>query len=209
MNKKGNDYIVDNRYETEDEIQVKIWSMLKEAVLNRKSDFRTPIFISSNNDEPDGRVVVLRGADKNQCSLSFHSDYRSNKVNSIKKNVKGALVFYDKKEKIQLRIKVNCTINFKNNISKNAWEKTQQISRKCYLASLAPGTKLDDPGSSIDKKFEAFEYSFKESEMGEDNFCVVTCKINTIEWLYLSVKGHRRAKFDFNNQGNSFNWLVP
>lgn len=209
MNKKVNDYIVDNRYETEDEIQVKIWSMLEDAVLNRKSNFRTPIFISSNNDEPDGRVVVLRGADKNQRSLSFHSDYRSNKVNLIKKNSKGALVFYDKKEKIQLRIKVQCSINFKNNISKKAWEKTQQISRKCYLASLAPGTKLEEPGSSIDKKFEAFEYSFEESEMGEDNFCVVTCKIITIEWLYLSVKGHRRAKIYFDKQENHFNWLAP
>ena len=209
MNKKGNDYIVDNRYETENEIQAKIWSMLEDAVLNRKSDFRTPIFISSNNDEPDGRVVVLRGADKNQYSLSFHSDYRSNKVNLLMQNPKGALVFYDKKEKIQLRIKVECSINFKNNISKKAWEKTQQISRKCYLASLAPGTKLEEPGSSIDKKFEAFEYSFEESEMGEDNFCVVTCKIITIEWLYLSVKGHRRAKIYFDKQENNFNWLVP
>ena len=209
MNKKGNDPIIDNHYETENEIQVKIWSMLEDAVLNRKSDFRTPIFISSNNDEPDGRVVVLRGADKNQYSLSFHSDYRSNKVNLLMQNPKGALVFYDKKEKIQLRIKVECSINFKNNISKKAWEKTQQISRKCYLASLAPGTKLEEPGSSIDKKFEAFEYSFEESEMGEDNFCVVTCKIITIEWLYLSVKGHRRAKIYFDKQENYFNWLVP
>jgi len=209
MNKKGNDHIIDNQYETENEIQVKIWSMLEEGVLNRKSDFRTPIFISSNNDEADGRVVVLRGADKNQYSLSFHSDYRSNKVNLLKENPKGALVFYDKKEKIQLRIKVDCTINFKNNISKTAWKKTQQISRKCYLASLAPGTKLEEPGSSIDKKFEAFEYSFEESEMGEDNFCVVTCKIISIEWLYLSVKGHRRAKIYFDKQENHFNWLVP
>ena len=209
MNKKGNDHILDNHYETENEIQIKIWSMLEDAVLNRKSDFRTPIFISSNNDEPDGRVVVLRGADKNQYSLSFHSDYRSNKVNLLKENPKGALVFYDKKEKIQLRIKVDCTINFKNNISKNAWKKTQQISRKCYLASLAPGTKLEKPGSSIDEKFEAFEYSFEESEMGEDNFCVVICKINTIEWLYLSVKGHRRAKIYFDKKENHFNWLVP
>lgn len=209
MNKKGNDHIINNHYETENEIQIKIWSMLEDAVINRKSDFRTPIFISSNNDEPDGRVVVLRGADKNQYSLSFHSDYRSNKVNLLKDNPKGALVFYDKKEKIQLRIKVDCTINFKNNISKNAWKKTQQISRKCYLASLAPGTKLEKPGSSIDEKFEAFEYSFEESEMGEDNFCVVTCKINTIEWLYLSVKGHRRAKIYLDKQENHFNWLVP
>jgi len=209
MNKKENAHIIENNYDTEDKIKDKIWNMLIEAVSNRKSDFRTPVFISSDNDDPDGRVVVLRRADQNQRSLSFHSDYRSNKVNLLKKNSKGALVFYDKKEKIQLRIKVECSINFKNNISINAWEKTQKISRKCYLASLAPGTNLDAPGSSIDEKFETFEYSIEESEMGKDNFCVITCKVITIEWLYLSIKGHRRAKIDFNKQENHFKWLVP
>ena len=32
-------------------------------------------------------------------------------------------------------------------------------------------------------------------------------KIKTIEWLYLAAKGHRRARFEVNN--NKEYWLVP
>ena len=32
-------------------------------------------------------------------------------------------------------------------------------------------------------------------------------KINSIEWLYLAAKGHRRAKLDLEN--NKEFWLVP
>jgi len=186
-----------------------IWEMLKIAINDRHADFRCPIFLTSVNNQPDGRAVVLREANSETLNLKFNADIRSNKINILKINPQAALIFYDKKKKIQLRIKVNCSINYKNEISKQAWQKTQQISRKCYLASLAPGTTLEQPGSSIDNKFETFDYSFEESEMGEDNFCVINCNIITIEWLYLSAKGHRRAKIDFNKQGNHFNWLVP
>jgi len=186
-----------------------IWEMLKIAINDRHADFRCPIFLTSVNNQPDGRAVVLREANSETLNLKFNADIRSNKINILKNNPQAALIFYDKKKKIQLRIKVNCSINYKNEISKQAWQKTQQISRKCYLASLAPGTTLEQPGSSIDNKFETFDYSFEESEMGEDNFCVINCNIITIEWLYLSAKGHRRAKIDFNKQGNHFNWLVP
>ena len=33
------------------------------------------------------------------------------------------------------------------------------------------------------------------------------CDIESIEWLYLAAKGHRRARFDISN--NKQNWLVP
>ena len=32
-------------------------------------------------------------------------------------------------------------------------------------------------------------------------------KIKSIEWLYLAAKGHRRAKFDLEN--NKDTWLIP
>ena len=48
-------------YENFEEIQKKLWSMLDDAVTNRSSPFRIPVFISSNQNEIDGRIVVLRG----------------------------------------------------------------------------------------------------------------------------------------------------
>ena len=51
-------------YENFEEIQNKYWSMLDDAVTNRGSQFRIPVFICANQDEVDGRVVVLRKSDK-------------------------------------------------------------------------------------------------------------------------------------------------
>jgi 3-hydroxyisobutyrate dehydrogenase len=59
----------------------------------------------------------------------------------------------------------------------------------------------------LDSKFDSFDYTKEESEAGYKNFCVIRCKIKSIEWLYLAAKGHRRALFDLENKKNS--WLIP
>ena len=48
-------------------------------------------------------------------------------------------------------------------------------------------------------KLEDFDYTMEQSEEGYKNFTVIKCKIKSIEWLYLAAKGHRRAKFDLEN----------
>ena len=59
----------------------------------------------------------------------------------------------------------------------------------------------------LDNKFDNFDYTKEESEAGYKNFCVIRCKVKSIEWLYLAAKGHRRALIDLQN--NKKNWLVP
>ena len=194
-------------YEDLKEIQNKYWSMLDDAVTNRGSPFRIPVFICTDQNIIDGRIVVLRKSDRQKNLLQFHTDYRSSKVNIIKKNNKASLVFYDKKEKIQLRIKVECIINNQNLISEESWKKTQHISRRCYLTDDAPGTISNNPTSGMISKLEDFEYTMEQSEDGYKNFTVIQCKIQSIEWLYLAAKGHRRAKFDIEKKEET--WLIP
>ena len=194
-------------YENLEEIQNKYWSMLEHAVSNRGSQFRIPVFICANQDEVDGRVVVLRKSDRKNKFLQFHTDFRSPKVDILKKNKNASLVFYDKEEKIQLRVKTDCEINNQNSITEEAWKKTQHISRRCYLTDSPPGTTSDNPTSGMISQLEDFDYTMKQSENGYKNFTVIRCKIKSIEWLYLAAKGHRRARFDFENQKNI--WLVP
>ena len=50
-------------YEDFTEIKKKIWSMLTNAVKDRGSPFRIPVFICGNQSDFDGRIVVLRKAD--------------------------------------------------------------------------------------------------------------------------------------------------
>ena len=194
-------------YENLEEIQKKLWFMLDDAVTNRSSPFRIPVFICTDQKDTDGRIVVLRKSDKKNSVLQFHTDLRSQKVNILKKNKNASLVFYDKEEKIQLRVKVICEINNKNSAAEESWKKTQHISRRCYLTDSGPGSISDGPTSGMISKLEDFDYTMEQSEKGYENFTVIKCNIKSIEWLYLAAKGHRRAMFDFENKKN--NWLVP
>ena len=194
-------------YENLKEIQKKLWSMLDDAVVNRGSPFRIPVFICANQNEIDGRIVVLRKSDMNNNVLQFHTDLRSPKVSILKKNKNASLVFYDKEEKIQLRVKVTCEINNNNPLAEESWKKTQHIRRRCYLTDSGPGTVSENPTSGMISKLEDFDYTMEQSEKGYKNFTVIKCKIKSIEWLYLAAKGHRRAKFDFDTNKNT--WLVP
>ena len=181
--------------------------MLDDAVVNRSSSFRIPVFICADQNDINGRIVVLRKSDRKNNVLQFHTDLRSQKVDILKQNKNASLVFYDKEEKIQLRVKVVCEINNKNLISEESWRKTQHISRRCYLTDSGPGSISKNPTSGMISKLEDFDYTIEQSEKGYENFTVIKCKIKSIEWLYLAAKGHRRAIFDFENNKN--NWLVP
>ena len=194
-------------YENLEEIQDKYWSMLEDAVTNRNSQFRIPVFICAGQDEVDGRIIVLRKSDREKKLLQFHTDFRSPKVNILKENKNASLVFYDKEEKIQLRVKVECEINNQNSITEESWKKTQHISRRCYLTDSPPGTTSINPTSGMISQLEDFDYTMEQSEKGYKNFTVIKCKIVSIEWLYLAAKGHRRAKFDL--ETNNYSWLVP
>ena len=195
-------------YEDFNEIEKKIWDLLTSAVNDRNSEFRTPVFICGNDNDLDGRVVVLRKAIQQNNFIQYHSDIRSSKIEKIKKNHNCSVLFYGKQEKIQLRLKVECTVHFNDEITKEAWENTGQISRKCYLVTNGPGTKSKIPTSGLDNKFDNFDFTKKESESGYKNFCVIRCKIRSIEWLYLAARGHRRAILDYVGKEKYF-WLVP
>ena len=195
-------------YENFKEIEKKLWNLLTGAVKDRSSEFRTPVFICGNEKDLDGRIVVLRKADQKNNFIQFHSDIRSPKIEKIKKNPNCSMLFYGKKEKIQLRLKIECEVNFNNEITKKSWEKTGHVSRKCYLVNNGPGTVSEKPTSGLNGKFDNFDFTKEESEEGYKNFSVIRCKIKSIEWLYLAAKGHRRALISLEGS-KKFTWLVP
>ena len=194
-------------YEDFNEIKNKIWSMLDNAIKDRESQFRIPVFICGNQNDFDGRIVVLRKSDQSNNLIQYHSDIRSNKIAKLKNNKIASMLFYDKEEKIQVRLKVFCTVNHDNETTKESWLKTGHMSRKCYLVENGPGTVSETPTSGLKPELDNFEFTMKQSEEGYKNFTVIQCKIKSIEWLYLAAKGHRRARFDLDN--NKEHWLVP
>ena len=194
-------------YENFEEIKKKIWLMLDDAITNRASPFRIPVFICGDQSDFDGRIVVLRKSNQSNNVIQYHSDIRSDKISKLKNNKNAAMLFYDKEEKIQVRLKVECVINHNNKITKESWLKTGHMSRKCYLVDSGPGTETSSPTSGLKPELDNFEFSMEQSEEGYKNFTVIQCKIKSMEWLYLAAKGHRRAKFDL--EDNKDTWLIP
>ena len=204
MQKSKPDY-----YNDLDKTYSKIWDLLKKGLLNRNSPFHIPVFISCINNKTDGRIVVLRGVDEKNKKLWFHSDIRSNKIKTLKDNSKSNFLFYDKEEKIQLKIFVTSKIQYNNSTTKKAWGKTAHMSRQCYLGNQPPGKESSKPTSGLTEDIDNSKYTIQESEIGYKNFCVIENFIETIEWLYLASKGHRRGFFLLNNDDVDKKWLIP
>ena len=68
MQKNKPDY-----YNDLDKVNQKIWEMLSSGLKNRDAPFHIPVFICGNDRKLDGRIVVLRGVDKKQKRICFHS----------------------------------------------------------------------------------------------------------------------------------------
>ena len=198
---------IPNYYNNIDLILDEIWSLLQRGVADRNEDFRLPVVIVSSTDSAEGRVVALRGAFKDKNILRFHTDFRSSKIKSLKENKKIYFVFYNKKRKIQVRAEGVAIVHKDNEITKEAWTKTQMMSRKCYLSPQAPGDFINDSASDLSKDMGNEIPTYEQSEIGYKNFCVIESKIKSFEWLYLASQGHRRAKFMLDE--NKSTWLVP
>ena len=183
---------------------------LTRSVKDRKHTFHTPVFSNINNENSiESRVVVLRQFDSQNMILNFHTDVRSPKITSLKKNNNSLFVFYDYKLKIQLRIKTVSIINNQNTIAEEMWEKTKLFSRKCYLTKKAPSSVTSLPEDGIDERLKGKEPTLEESENGYKNFTVVQNAIQQIDWLYLAASGHRRLKVILKNKIPSFEWIIP
>ena len=204
MQKNKPDY-----YNDLDKVYLKIWELLNVGLQNRDLPFHIPVFICGDKTKSDGRIVVLRGVDEKEKKIWFHSDIRSSKVKTLKSNSEVTLLFYDKNEKIQLRICGNTKINYNNNITSKSWKKTAHMSRQCYLGDKSPGSFVSEATSGLTTKVDNLKYTKEESELGYKNFCVIETFIKSVEWLYLAAKGHRRAYFSFKNNSIEKKWLIP
>ena len=196
-------------YNNIDKVYIKIWDLLKVGLLDRNSALHIPVFTCGEKNNFDSRIIVLRGVEQKNRSIWFHSDIRSKKIKILENNSKGNFLFYDKSEKIQLKISGKTKVNYKNEITKKSWNKTSHMSRQCYLGKNGPGSKISNPTSGLSEKVDNFKYTIEESEDGYINFCVVETFINSIEWLYLAAKGRRRARFILKNDLVEKNWIIP
>ena len=186
-----------------------IFNMINRGVREGKDDFHTMVFSNLQDNKVESRCVILRDFNEETKTLFFNTDVRSPKVEAIKRNPETSCLFYHFKDKTQLRISTYSTVHVNDNVHDDSWRKTAISSRKCYLTKHRPSTLIETMDDGIPEHLRAKIPTLEESESGKINFAVISNKIISIDWLYLSSKGHQRARYDFSGNGVKKSWLAP
>jgi 3-hydroxyisobutyrate dehydrogenase len=191
-------------------IEKDLWLRLLNGSLKSKNSFHTGSFATYAENEMEQRTVVLRNVMVAEKILKFHTDIRSPKVKMIRSNNTIHWLFYCDKCRLQFRMKGTANIYHQDEKSLTAWKETSLNSRKCYLTTISPSKVIDSPDSGLAPDVLSHHFTLEESEIAYQNFAVIESNISSIDWLWLNHEGHKRARFQYQDQQLiKASWLNP
>tara|TARA_Y100000588_G_scaffold78495_1_gene82017 strand:+ start:222 stop:860 length:639 start_codon:yes stop_codon:yes gene_type:complete len=187
------------------------WMLLSWAATDRRSPMHTPVLANTGIDgSVSARTAVLRHVDRQNRRLRIHTDVRSPKIEQLTRRPQCQVVAYHPGHKVQLRMEANASIHNTDPTARDIWRQTSLSSRRCYLAEHPPGTPSPVPTSALPDAVSGRVPDESESEPGFGQFAVLLITIDTLEWLYLAARGHRRARFNWTaSNGLESEWLTP
>ena len=183
-----------------------LWERLAAAAKGLRSPWHTPAVGTADGDL---RIMVLRHVNAAAGRLRFHTDARSPKARLIGGGARVSLLFYDAAAKLQLRCSGVGLIETGGGDADVAWAASSASSRRCYLASTAPGNRADGPTSGLPETVAGRVPTLPETEAGRANFAALSVTLDRIDWLFLAHGGHRRALFERSGDRWTAGWLVP
>jgi len=177
-------------FETLDSLFATAWQVMADA----RGDARQIGFATVGADGwPETRIVVLRDVDAGAQTLSIHTDRYSGKLTSLRDNPRAALVYWDQRRRLQLRLQADVFIQTGQSAAE-AWARVPDPSRQSYGTSPAPGTPIKG----------ALEYT---KPCLQSAFAVLSCRVVTMDVVHLG-DAHRRAKYSRDGDWAG-QWLSP
>lgn len=190
-------------------ILASIWTKLRGAAKAASDPWHLPGLATVSEGEPRVRTVVLRGVDVDAGTLRCHTDRRSPKVAELQASPRIAWLFYDPGERLQLRVTGIARVLVDGPEFERAWAESPVRSRKCYLAPLAPSTAVEQPSANLPVSLLDRDPTPAESEPGRENFAVIVCEAETLDWVRLAHDGHLRATYDRDDGQWLGRWTAP
>ena len=183
-----------------DKGELKIWDLLAQGVVNKKSKFHTPTLSTVNGNMINSRTIILRKVDNKTKMLFFYSDTRSRKVLNIIQNNNVTVHLYEPRFKLQVQLYGHAKIENNSEKIKNIWSNLNSFSKKNYLSALSPGEKID----SLDN----LKYN-TDNEEAFYNFSLIYFKVYKLECLQLSDIKNIRVEFVYTESSNKNYFIVP
>ena len=183
-----------------DKGELKIWDLLAQGVVNKKSKFHTPTLSTVNGNMINSRTIILRKVDNKTKMLFFYSDSRSRKVLNIIQNNNVTVHLYEPRFKLQVQLYGHAKIENNSEKTKNIWSSLNSFSKKNYLSALSPGEKIDS--------LENLKYN-TDNEEAYSNFSLIYFKVTKLECLQLSDIKNIRVEFVYTESPEKKYYIVP
>ena len=183
-----------------DKGELKIWDLLAQGVVNKKSKFHTPTLSTVNGNMINSRTIILRKVDNKTKMLFFYSDSRSRKVLNIIQNNNVTVHLYEPRFKLQVQLYGHAKIENNSEKTKNIWSSLNRFSKKNYLSALSPGEKID---SLNNLKYNT------DNEEAYSNFSLICFKVTKLECLQLSDIKNIRVEFVYTESSSKKYYIVP
>ena len=186
-------------------IQEYVWQQLSKAPHQKRHPWRTAVIANLVGQRVLQRTVVLRVARASSRLLRLYTDTRSTKIQPLPENDSFSWLFYDNRKQIQLRVQTRAHL-ITGTEAAEIWATVNPYTIKDYATIAAPGTPSDQPADYYPEQNEE-----KLRELAQQNFGVLDCFVEEMEFLQLHREGHRRARFwwDLDQQAWQAQWLVP
>ena len=197
------------KWDTLDGILNEVWTMLKEGVAHCNDPFHWPVLGTTGRDGCSLRTVILRQLMLPDRILVCHTDARASKVQEISNCDKVSWLFYHPETKVQLRISGRAKLHTDDQFADDQWTATKITSRLNYCAAHPPGTPVEKPSSGLPDFLLNKIPTLLETERGRKNFMAIACRIDSIDWLILRAVGHRRGRFDWEQNRLTATWVIP
>lgn len=186
----------------------RIWALLSEGANAGKE--RSPftmvqIATLGLDGAPRVRTVVLRQVNRDQRTVTFHTDIRSEKVAELKNDARIALVGCDLDAGLQIRLEGIARIVDRGERKEAVWNASRPRTLILYRAPLPPGTPIGSPNDAHAPP----EFDDAGRTAGIENFCLVDIEVSTIDYLDLSPSGHVRARFIRDAESWQGIWVAP
>lgn len=174
------------------------WQELIEGARSARHPYHSPALATVSATGPSVRTVVLREANPGAGCIACHTDRRSPKFTELSEHPRAAWMFYDPESKVQIRACGSVTLHHDDELAQQRWAASAARSRECYRAPHGPGARIHPERDTPLEPAEGFE-----------QFVVVRCRIDQLDWLHLRGQGHWRARFNWVDQAWQGGWVAP
>lgn len=185
------------------------WRTVHKGVFNFRHPFHRPTLATMDGNKPQSRTVILRGFSEKDQTLICHCDARSPKVSQIQNNPDVSWLFYAPKMWMQLRLSGTASVHADDEIAESRWKKVRLPNRINYGSEIPPGSPMEKPTSGLPVFLRHKAHKLLEHPEARENFAVIVCRFDEMDWLLLKLTGNIRAKFYWEDNRINASWVIP